>query len=550
LLRFARNDGLRGRKRLLLAAALVATPAAAQPTASPKLVVAISVDQLSSELWEQYRPLFTGGLARLAGEGTVFVNGYQSHAATETCPGHSTLLTGRHPAATGIIANSWTDQGAARSDKHVYCAEDETAAGSTFANYQVSPAHLRVTTLGDRLKALSPRSRNVAVAGKDRAAVMMSGRNADGRWYWDGKAWTTDLMGAATPRTISALNQVYAASLAAPRAPLQLPPQCQARAKPYTVAPGLTVGAGRLDRAAGDARGARAHPEFDGAVLAAGAGLVGELQLGRGPGTDVLSLGLSATDYIGHSFGNGGTEMCLQMLALDRSLGDFFRRLDATSVDYAVVLSSDHGVMDLPERLRDNGVAQAQRAEAGLATEQVGKLLAPQFGWTESVLRGEGIGGDVWIDRSLPPATRTRVLRAAAERYRAHPQVYAAYTADQLRRLAMPSGSPDKWSVVERVRASFDPARSGDLIVVLKQYVSPIAAPTKGYVATHGSPWDYDRRVPIVFWRKGAGGGVRPEAVGTVDILPTVGALIGLAVPPATIDGRCLGGAAGARCPA
>ena len=535
-------------KLLLVAAALFATPAAAQ-TAAPKLIVAISVDQLSSDLWEQYRPLFTGGLARLANEGTLFVNGYQSHAASETCPGHSTLLTGRHPAATGIIANNWTDQGAARADKTIYCAEDETVPGTTSGKYKVSPAHLRVTTLGDRLKAISPRSRNVTVAGKDRAAVMMSGRSADGRWYWDGKSWATDLTGAATPRTISALNQVYAASLAAPRGPLELPPQCQARARAYTVAPGLTVGTGRLDRVAGDARGARAHPEFDGAVLAAGAGLVGELQLGRGPATDVLSLGLSATDYVGHSFGSGGTEMCLQMLALDRSLGDFLRRLDATGVNYAVVLSSDHGVMDLPERLRDGGVAQARRAEPALAAEQVGKLLAPQFERTESVLRGEGIGGDIWIDRTLSTAIRARVLRAAVERYRAHPQVHGAYTADELRKLAMPSGSPDKWSVMERVRASFDPARSGDLVVVLKQWVSPIAAPTKGYVATHGSPWDYDRRVPIVIWRKGVSGSARSEAVGTVDILPTLGALIGVPVPAASIDGRCLNAAAGVRCP-
>ena len=533
---------------LLAAAASAATPAAGQ-TASPKLIIAISVDQLSSDLWEAYRPLFTGGLARLANEGTVFANGYQSHSATETCPGHSTLLTGRHPAATGIIANSWIDQGAARPDKHVYCAEDETAPGSTFANYQVSATHLRATTLGDRLKTLNPRSRNVAVAGKDRAAVMMSGRSADERWYWDGKAWVTDLRGKTPPRTISALNQVFAASLAAPREPLELPPQCQARARPYTVAPGLTVGAGRLARAAGDARGARAHPEFDGAVLAAAAGLVGEMQLGRGPATDLLSLGLSATDYVGHSFGSGGAEMCLQVLALDRSLDDFFKRLDGTGVDYAVVLSSDHGVMDLPERLRDRGNSQAARADPALAAGQVGKLLAPRFGRTESVLRGEGIGGDVWLDRGLPVAIRPQVLRAAAERYRAHPQVHAAYTADELGRVAMPRGRPDKWSVAERVRAAFDPARSGDLIVVLKPFISPIAAPAKGYVATHGSPWDYDRRVPLVFWRRGVAGGARTEAVDTVDILPTLGAMAGLRLPAGAVDGRCLDGAAGVHCP-
>src|SRR5262249_7378311 len=113
------------------------------PRAPPKLVVVISMDQFSADLWDQYRPQFTGGLARLA-SGTVFHNGYQSHAATETCPGHSTILTGDHPAHTGIIANTWIDQSVQRSDVSIYCAEDETAAGSSSAVYTVSPNHLLV----------------------------------------------------------------------------------------------------------------------------------------------------------------------------------------------------------------------------------------------------------------------------------------------------------------------------------------------------------------------------------------------------------------------
>src|SRR6266576_4229270 len=97
-------------RRFMLAAvaALTATTTFAQATAPPKLLVVISVDQFSADLFDEYRPQFTGGFVRLA-SGTVFRNGYQSHAATETCPGHSTILTGDHPARTGIIANDWGD---------------------------------------------------------------------------------------------------------------------------------------------------------------------------------------------------------------------------------------------------------------------------------------------------------------------------------------------------------------------------------------------------------------------------------------------------------
>jgi hypothetical protein len=81
---------------------------APEPTAPPKLVVAISIDQFSADLFAQYRQHFTGGFARLT-QGAVFPSAFQSHAATETCPGHSTLLTGAHPSRTGIIANNWFD---------------------------------------------------------------------------------------------------------------------------------------------------------------------------------------------------------------------------------------------------------------------------------------------------------------------------------------------------------------------------------------------------------------------------------------------------------
>jgi len=105
--------------------------------------------------------------------------------------------------------------------------------------------------------------------------------------------------------------------------------------------------------------------------------------------------------------------------------------------------------------------------------------------------------------------------------------------------------------LIQRARASFDPGRSGDLYVMLKPGVTPIADTSRGYVATHGSPWDYDRRVPILFWRRGMTPFEQPLAVETVDIMPTLAALIGLPLAPGSVDGRCLDLVAGPRtsCP-
>ncbi|RST31170.1 alkaline phosphatase family protein [Sphingomonas ginkgonis] len=532
------------RSFLLAAAALIATPAAAAP---PKLVVTISVDQFSADLFDAYRSQFSGGMARLAREGTVFRNGYQSHAATETCPGHSTILTGMRPMHTGIVANDWIDQGAARGDKDVYCAEDETAPGSTFANYKVSPVHLRVPTLGERLKAASPASRVVAVAGKDRAAVMMTGQRPDQRWYWNGKTYVTDLAGTATPRVLTSFDAALANALAQPRAPLEPTPFCLGRSKPYVVG-SQTVGNNRLGRAANDAKAFRASPEIDGATLALAAGLIQEMRLGRGQATDLIAVGLSGTDYVGHTYGPGGGEMCLQLTELDRELGDFFAQLDRTGVDYAVVLTADHGGQDIPERLRDQGVTSAVRVDPALVPATMGKALGARLGIAGPVLLGGGADGDVFVDRTLPAPVRQRAMAAAIATYRQHPQVAAVFTAAELAAAPAPSGPPTGWSLLTRARASFDPRRSGDFVVLIKEHVLPVPAGASGYVATHGTPWDYDRRVPILFWRRGSAAAERAEPVETVDIAPTLAAMIGVPFRAPAMDGRCLSGAAGTSC--
>ena len=92
---------------------------------------------------------------------------------------------------------------------------------------------------------------------------------------------------------------------------------------------GKPVGAGSFARAAGDAAAFRASPEFDGDTLALAAGLVDEMKLGRGAAPDLLAISLSATDYVGHAYGTEGEEMCLQLLELDRELGDFLTVLDS-----------------------------------------------------------------------------------------------------------------------------------------------------------------------------------------------------------------------------
>ncbi len=521
-----------------------AAPALASPPEKPKLIVAIAVDQFSSDLFNEYRPYFSAGLKRMT-QGVVFPSGYQGHAATETCPGHSTILTGSRPSRTGIIANDWQDPKLERLDRSgkathdIYCAEAPGVPGSNASAQVISTTFLRVPTLGDRMKVGDPQAKVVAVSGKDRAAAMMGGHRADLTLWWNGNAFVTyagrDIQIA---ERLAAVNSRAKAVIAKPGL-ARLPAICKTHSYDLALSPSASVGTLK-PRKAGDERGWRATPDFDTATLDAALAAVSGLRLGAGPSTDLLAISFSATDYTGHGFGTAGAEMCNQIIALDATLGQLFTKLDATKIPYAVVLTADHGGHDVPERNDVQGLPLAQRVDKALFASSVGAAVAKQLSLTANPILGRSTFGDMYLAASVPESQRKAVRDAAVAIYRNHPQVEVVFTKDELAATASPKGPVEDWSLIERARASFDAERSGDFVVLLKRYVTPIPDTNMGYFATHGSPWGYDRRVPILFWWKGGAPFEQPNGVETADIMPTLASLIDLAVPAEEIDGRCL----------
>ncbi|MDE8651167.1 alkaline phosphatase family protein [Novosphingobium album (ex Liu et al. 2023)] len=519
------------------AAAPVAAPV---PQGQPRLVLAISIDQFSADLFAQYREHFTGGFARLL-QGAVFPSGFQSHAATETCPGHSTLLTGVHPARTGIVANDWFVTGIARADKQVYCAEDETDPASTSDSPVVSPRHLKAPTLGDLMKQANPAALNVAVSAKDRAAVMMSGHVADAAYWWLGKGFTTYKGRALSPA--AQRENEDAGKLIAQGAPeLPEPAWCGAvdRALPLG---DFSIGTYRFPLAPGDAKTFNRSPRMDAVTGDLAVRLVDEMGLGRDAVPDVLSVSFSATDYVGHAYGTQGVEMCVQLAQLDATLGRLFDALDQRGIDYVAVLSADHGGTDAPERQRLQGVPEASRLDPALESGALSEAVSRQTGVkakSGDLFYGAGSSGDIWLADGLSRQDAKKAIAALVAILRANPQVAAVFTAEDMAKVAVPTGHPQDWTMAERVRASYDPERSGQVLMMTRRGVVPGTAPRLGYTATHGSPWDYDRRVPMLFWRKGMAGFEQPAPVETVDIAPTLAAMIGISAPQGTWDGRCL----------
>lgn len=510
----------------------------------PRLGVVIVVDQMRADALTRQGGFYTDGLAELLHSGAVFTDAHQDHAITETAVGHATIATGVFPRRHGIVGNTWYDRRAMRA---FYASEDTTVqTPDTPSEPGRSPAQLRVTTVGDWLKAASPQSKVVAVALKDRAATFMGGRHADGAyWYADdiGRFVTSTYYRAdslpwlatfnASGRVEGFFSQTWA--LSAPEETYFV-----AREDSFaTEADGVRVTFPH--RFAGDSLGSafyrtlRISPYADELTFEVARLIVEHHGLGIDAAPDLLFIGASAADYIGHTFGPLSKEAADYYLRLDVMVGDFLRFLtEHLGPDrYVVVLTSDHGVLPLPEDLarrglpamrvaRDDVQQQLQQA-VGAALDAAGPSTRPRARFVNGLVFESEPGA---ISDSALAALRSDV----AGRMKAAPFVDDAFTYEELH------GTGDDRPYLELFRRQFPE----DLTPDVSFRFSPLALVAWGdYGTTHGSPYVYDTWIPLVVKGKGVTPGRFDRRVRSVDIAPTLARLLGIQ-PPGGLDGLVL----------
>jgi predicted AlkP superfamily pyrophosphatase or phosphodiesterase len=532
---------------LALAALTPVALAAAEPKPAPRLVVVIAVDQFGSNLFNQYRPQFTGGLKTLASEGLVYANGFQAHANSETCPGHSTILTGKHPNKTGIPTNDWLDRD---SRQLVYCFRNTAntlADGGPGDNGPVGPEQMRATTLGDWLKAAGGPTRVYGVSGKDRGAIALTGQKGDGVfWYLKNFGFTTWVEpgqnAEARLAPVAALNARIKARFAA-EAPgwTYRHDACRKLEGEYQIGGQTWKSTLPPQRFA-----VENSPLLDELTLEAAQTLLTEQKLGQGSGVDVLGVSLSGTDRIGHGTGTQGPEMCEQLLRLDEALGVFLTGLKSVPGGVIVVLTADHGGSDFPERSAARGFPQAGRSDLTLLS-RLNANLRTQFKLDYDPVVFDGNGLYVFGDKGeiLPEKRRRQIAAAAVTLLRKEPTVAAVHTLEDLtgpdaRQSAFPAWSnPEELTLAQRMTLSAVPGRSADIQIALNPGITLGPGRVGGTLSSHGSVWDYDRKVPIIFWWPGVTPQERFYPISTIDIAPTLANILGV-WPPEDIDGRCM----------
>ena len=165
---------------------LMLTGVQAQQRTKPKLIVGLVVDQMRWDYLYRYADRYgSGGFKRLQREGFSCDNTFIPYTPTVTAAGHTSIYTGSVPALHGIMGNNWYSRA---SKRVVYCTDDSTvqSVGSKSVAGNMSPRNLWSTTITDELRlAQNFRNKTVAIAIKDRGAILPGGHTANAAYWFD-----------------------------------------------------------------------------------------------------------------------------------------------------------------------------------------------------------------------------------------------------------------------------------------------------------------------------------------------------------------------------
>ncbi|HWS54999.1 MAG TPA: alkaline phosphatase family protein [Pyrinomonadaceae bacterium] len=530
----------------------------------PRLVLLIVVDQFRYEYLERFGDLFVaGGLRRLQREGASWANAHYDHTPPETGPGHATMLTGAWPAETGIIGNLWFERNAkGDGGRLVFNSEDDEARllGGGEKERGSSPRRLLVSTLGDELRlSTNGRSKVVGISLKDRSAILPAGRQATAAYWFSaesGRMVTSDFYMKELPAWVARFNAAAPADKYRGQAWTRLladeseylrragPDDPEWEWKPAKAERADSVFPHRLP----DATGRKLYDAFHYTPYAnemlvefAREALTNEA-LGADEDTDVLSISLSANDYVGHRYGPYSQEVMDMALRADRQIAALLDLVEARVGlrNTVVAFTSDHGVGPIPEH------AQSLRLPGGRlkpddVKARVKEALGQRFNRpNDSRDRGEDYfleltakNGNIYLD--LAALARDGVSREAAEQAACEGGLRVAgfarcFTRTQLERGAV---SPHD-ALARRVLHGFHPGRSGDAVLVPEPFQYVVT-----YTADHYAPYSYDTHVPVIIMGGGVAAGTYAEPASPADIAPTLARLVRVQ-PPSNAAGRIL----------
>jgi predicted AlkP superfamily pyrophosphatase or phosphodiesterase len=508
-----------------------------QQSAKPKLIVGIVIDQMRWDYLYRFNQLYSAnGFKRLIGEGFSCDNALIPYTPTYTAPGHTCIYTGSVPAVHGIVGNNWYD----KSRKvNVYCTEDSTV--TTVGNApddagKMSPENLWTTTITDELRLSNNfKSKVIGIALKDRGAILPAGHSANAAYWYDdkgGKWISSTYYMKQVPEWVNNFNSkdfagTYMGKDWNTLLPIDQYDLSTPDNEPYENAISgettVTFPHKLSSITTGKYNSFRTTPfantfTFDFAKQA-----IANEKLGTNSVPDFLTVSISSTDYVGHTFGPNSVEAEDTYLRLDKDIASFLDYLDqkAGKGNYLVFLTADHGAAHVPAFLAEHKIPGGAVSDAEIAKE-INTAIETTLGFKNAVLSVQNY--QVYLNFAeieKQGKDRVAIVNTVINTLQQKPYIVNVFETSKLALAAIPE--PQK----EMMANGYNPKRSGDIQFTFKP--GYFDGGSKG--TTHGLWNPYDAHIPLLFFGWNIQPGKTNRETHMTDISATLAALLQIQMP-------------------
>lgn len=511
-------------------------------TEHPKLVVGIVIDQMRYDYLYRFENMYgENGFKKLMYEGSNFTYAHYNYVPTYTGPGHTSIYTGTTPYFHGIIANNFYDR---KLKKIVYCTADNTVStvGGTDNNGMESPRRLLATTITDQLKlATNGKSKVIAISIKDRASILPGGHMPDAAYWYDpvnGNFITSSFYMKKLPAWVNDFNnmklaQKYMSGEWDLSYPVEKYENSLPDSQPFEAdvfQEGKTTFPHSFKNLPAEKKldEIRTTPYGNQLLFDFVKKAIEKENLGGGKYTDFLAVSFSSTDYIGHEYGPNSVEVEDTYIKLDKTIAALINELDKQvgKGNYVLFLTGDHAMALNPQYLQQRNVpaewfdpTQVKDALKDFCKEKYGK---------KSVVENFS-NRQVFLDYDVLKKLNLKASKVEKDivfflRHK-FPQISQMYTRSDLEKLTAYRTSPNI------ILNGFNPALSGDVLIELQP--SDLMAHGGKEASTHGSIYNYDTHVPMIFYGWHIPRQTINKPVYTVDIAPTIADLLKIQEPNA-----------------
>lgn len=511
----------------------------------PKLIIGIVVDQMRYDYLLRFKDKFgSKGFNKIIAEGTTFENGHFNYIPTYTAVGHTSIYTGTTPKNHGIIGNNWYDK---FEKKSIYVVDDinYNTIGSTSKSGKKSPYRLIASTVADQLKISQDfKGKSIGIAIKDRSAILPVGHTADIAYWFDGgnigKWISSSFYAKSLPNWVNKYNTKNKATLdsylSSPwitNLKIEDYNECTTDNNHYEAHfkgeenPVFPHDLNKLKNQNGNYNLLKSTPYGNTITLDFAKEIIHNENLGKDKvNSDFLAISLSSTDYIGHKFGPASLEIEDTYIRLNQDLDNFIESLNKNvgKKNYVLFLTADHAVVQIPRYLMDNkapgGYFSNKTLYKKLTEFTLNKYNSPKI--IENISNNQIFLNYKTI--STLALNIEDIENSIIEEIINYKNIHKAVSAHTLQRAEF-NNAP-----LSLLQEGYNQKKSGNILFTLEPTIIG-----ENYIkggTTHGTGYNYDTHVPILFYGANiAKGKIIKRPVNITQIAPTLSNILQIQEP-------------------